>query len=264
MRTLLLALLLVMALPGVTQAQTIYRYYRFEVCDRPTPFVIAGLKIDPEQLVVTDQSVRIGDVIATGPAEYFGTAVLTSPTTMTGGVGQRVAPAGTLLHRAEFVQPDGDNLIVLQFWCGALGQDSSSASSTYAYCPVQTRDGLSAVRLGGVGWLATAPILNMINDRRIDRFDFEVVPVSDVPAMQVRFRIARGMSGRVRLRLEAVRGEEVVSVMTADQRPQSGEVDFPLWTHRLRVNVARGQVTARLTEDGDGTGLPEVGEYVRS
>lgn len=264
MRNLILIGLFVLGIVGAAAAQSGERRYLIRHHGTPTPFVVGAVRMDLTQLVVTDAPIGFGDVVATGPGYYFETGTLTAPTQISGGLTPRTAPAGTPIHRAEFLEQTRNGMFVMRFWCGPLGADEDHTIGIRPYCTVEGRDGLVGVQMGGSGWLATAPIFNVNNDRRYDRFDFAPTPRSDQPDMQVQFRLIRGLRGRVVLRMEAVRGDTVVPMLNIERDPTEGPAEFPMWTHTLRINmVSRGRATAELTPDGDGVGLAEVGDYIR-
>lgn len=264
MRNLLLISLFACAFAGSAAAQLIDRSYRIERFATSTPFIVGGVRIDPEQLLIAETPIGFGDVLASGPGYYFETAALTAPTGISDGLVPRIAPVGTPIHRVEFLQQTPSGMFVMRFWCGALGAEHDAGTWIRPYCTVLSNRGLVGVQMGGIGWLATAPTFNVSNDRRYDQFEFQPTAPTGQPDMQVRFRLIRGLRGRIILRMEAERGGEVVPMLTIERDPADGDAVFPMWTHTLRIRmVSRGRATAELTPDGDGVGLAEVGQYVR-
>lgn len=230
---------------------------------RPSPFVIGGLRLDIPQAQVNSGVVpRRGELLIV-PAAYARTAVLTEPAQSTGLVrGALTAPAGSLLHEVEFVRRlSHTEAVAHAMWCGSMGAQPSFVNRSPVFCLVEDDGRSRAWLVRGVSWLAVSPDTGF-ESHWLDRVSLEASPLPDQPATNVSVRLDQITQRDVFLRLYARRGEEEEVLMFTVRRPiENGAVLVPLWSHSLLLTVVQGGVTVRLSADGDGTGLAEIGQY---
>lgn len=223
--------------------------------DRPTPFVIGGLRLAPERLSVATVPVRRRGVVLSGVAEHARTARIVRPMTIRFPVFSEQAPAGAVLHMTEFVSdgPGGDE--VFRTWCGDLGRKTVFGGASPSLCFLEG-DPLRRAWISESArpWLSTSSFVHGSIPGRADHF--EIQPSADdlIGPMEVRLEVQRVTPTNVTLRLVARRDGQDATVTTLTRPFENGIATVPLWTHTLSLAAAGDSVLPSLTHDGNGAG----------
>ena len=218
-----------------------------------TRLVAGPVRFDPGAMTAAREPVGRRGVLATGPAIHARTGHVQRDLRVGPAAGYAVQ-AGAEWHYSEVVRDDGSTT---GFWCGPsqaismFGREPSAGCMTpmgpgrWRYFPAQGEPWLSA-------WGQATMAANMVTDA------FEVVdsPTNGIGPFQVDFVVRDQNARRIRLEARGRRGDRSV-VFWRGEFDWTGDVAVvPLWTHRLTLRRQRETVSAGLSADGDGTGLP--------
>lgn len=253
-RMLWIAMILAVSTPAAAQEHTPGAVVT-SPADRPTPFVIGGLRLAPEHLSVATAPVRRRGVVISGVAEHARTARLSRPMRIQFPVFSEQAPAGAVLHMTEFVSdgPDGDT--IFRTWCGDLGRKTIFGGASPSICFLDG-DPLRRAWISETArpWLSTSSFVHGSIPGRADHFEIEASADDLIGPMDVRLEVQRITRTNVTLRLVARRDGQDATVMTLVRPLDNGSATIPLWTHTLSLAVSGDSVTPSLTTDGDGAG----------
>ncbi len=229
----------------------------------PTPGVIGGVMLRPEELTVATGPVARGGVLASGSMEHARTGRFRQDTIIEGSMSPRIA-AGAVAHRVEVLRtsPLGTRSLST-FWCAQVSAltvfGRQDDQQTCFRRRVGRYEGLWPD--AGRSWLTTTDRSSTPLSRYLPTLDIEESDSDLIGPMEVRFELQRLTPMLAVVRIFARRENQDALVMTVSRPVENGTAVFPLWTHRLVLSVTGEQAIATLSADGDGSGLAGIGVY---
>ena len=244
---------------GHVQAQQSVQPSRLiiRVSPRPTPFVVGGVRLDPERLTAPSGPARRSGVVLAGTADHAETATLASELRLRDALGRSVAAPGTPLFRVEFAKGDTATSV----WCGNLGRKGLFGTPGPVLCMFGTAPADQAfMSLAARPWLMTSERAQP-SPLHYEGLQLTPSPTDLFGPMDVRVMVSRVRPTDVDLALIASREGDDMVVMRFSLPVVDGRAVMPLWSHRLVLTVVGDSVTPTLSADGDGVGPQSLGGY---
>jgi hypothetical protein len=245
---------------------------------RPRRFVIQGLQLHPDKFTPNPGKIASGEMIASGPATWWETGVLSGELRGNAESGTIDAPAGTRLYRVEFFEPGPLLTRTRSFaWCGGkMAKTVWGTRQDTAYCLTFPPEGLPAeapiIVQATFGYDFAADMRDFLATVLLKSSGVKLIPdPSPVsPTFEVSIKLRAIKRNAIDLEFIANNGKNSQSILRFDFPRETGvnSLTLPLWTHSLELTIGPDErsVTAALIP-GDVSKGPvdirlEVGQQI--